>query len=299
MLRVERSLAGVLLVCVGCGRASADRTAGEGGKDAVRIPREVLGQIERALGVAPERALALATEDALLAHELTRADTTLARSLATLGHARALLETLRADVAREEPARDSELETMARERWWEFERPRMVRVIHAVVRADGENAAAQALASRIREAVIETASPAEFRKAAEQIEAGGLNVQIETLPPIAPDGRSVDPAKPPPQGPPVRNMVPEFAAAASRLQTKGEVSPVVRSQFGFHVIQLLDVVPSKTVEPAERRARLADEVIAARVRKRTQDVLERLRSELSPEQSRAAVAAMEQVGSGS
>lgn len=297
MLRAERSAISLLSICLGCGSASAggDAAQGPGERGDVRIPRELVSRIERTLGVRPEQALALASEDALLAHELARTDAARARSLATLAQARALLEALRDDVAREEPVQDSEVEAVARERWWEFDRPRMVRVIHAVVRTESEDSGAEALASQIREAVLGSPSPAEFKKAAEQVPAGGSSVRIESLPPMTADGRSVELADPPPQGRPVVSMAREFAEAASRLEKKGEVSPVVRSPFGYHVIQLIDVVPEDVLPPAERRARIEAEVIVERARRKTEELLDRLRRELAPEQSRAAVAAMEKV----
>jgi hypothetical protein len=261
----------------------------------VRIPREVVSRIARARGAPPEGALALASEDALLAHELARTDAAHARSLATLARARVLLDTLRSDVARDEPVQDSDIEALAVERWWEFDRPRMVRVIHAVVRSKQADAAAEALAARIRQAVLGSQSPDEFRKAAEQVSAEGLSVRIESLPPMTSDGRSLEPDDPPPQGPAVVNMAREFAEAAARLERKGEISPVVRSPFGYHVIQLVEILAPSVLAPAERRARLEAEISAERARKKTQELLEHLRRELAPEQSRAAVAAMEQV----
>jgi peptidyl-prolyl cis-trans isomerase C len=295
--RAERSAIYLLSICLGCGSASpgGDTAQGRGERGEVRIPREVVSRIERTVGVQPAQALALASEDALLAHELERTDAAGARSLVTLAHARVLLDTLRSDVAREHPVTDSELEAMAAERWWEFDRPRMVRVIHAVVRSEAEDAAAQALASQIRDAVLGSTSPAEFKKAAEQVPAGSSPVRIELLPPIAEDGRSVELSDPPPAGAPVVNMAREFAVAANRLEKQGEVSPVVRSPFGYHVIQLIEIVPAHVLAPAERRTRLGAEVVSERARKQTEELLERLRRELAPVQSRAAVAAMENV----
>ena len=42
--------------------------------------------------------------------------------------------------------------------------------------------------------------------------------------------------------------VPEFAAAASKLKTVGEISPVVKTSYGYHVLKLARIVPAKPQE---------------------------------------------------
>lgn len=49
---------------------------------------------------------------------------------------------------------------------------------------------------------------------------------------------------------------PEFAAAARALAKSGDLSPVVKSSYGFHVIQLLSKIPAKQQSFEEVRERL-------------------------------------------
>jgi parvulin-like peptidyl-prolyl isomerase len=58
-------------------------------------------------------------------------------------------------------------------------------------------------------------------------------------------------------------MVPEFEAAAFSL-TNSQISDVVTSQFGYHIIQLLDKTPARKLAPTDKLpsgdATLADEI---------------------------------------
>jgi peptidyl-prolyl cis-trans isomerase C len=52
--------------------------------------------------------------------------------------------------------------------------------------------------------------------------------------------------------------VPTFEAAAWALKTKTELSPVVESPFGYHIIQLLDVQDARTMPYEEVKGRIGD-----------------------------------------
>lgn len=76
-------------------------------------------------------------------------------------------------------------------------------------------------------------------------------------------------------------MVPEFEAAAFALQKKGDLSPVVQTQFGYHVIQLEEKRPAglrpfdevKDELVREVRAGAADEARMALVRKAQEKIV--------------------------
>lgn len=289
------------LAVLGCAGSPADSPSpgapSAAAASQLAIERTLIAELGRARGIDEERALELATEDALLARELERDAPELARYVKSLALARALLEELRRQVRAEQPVTDAEIDARARERWWELERPRMVRVVHALVHSGSESAAAREVAERVRAAVLSAEDAAAFRRSAEAVDARDLKLSVEKLPPLAADGRSVELSRPPPEGPPVRAMAAAFAEAAARLERPGDVSPVVQTSFGYHVIRLLEVIEPQRSSIAERRALLEPEIVGERARERTAELLERLRRELSPEQARNALSAMELVRS--
>lgn len=53
-------------------------------------------------------------------------------------------------------------------------------------------------------------------------------------------------------------MMPEFEAAAFALKKAGEITDVVTTTYGFHIIKLSEIIPSKTVALAEASAKIKD-----------------------------------------
>jgi hypothetical protein len=289
----------VLLACVvlGCGRAqtSPAELAPAPTATALRLDGRVVTQLEQNLGATPERARELAVEDALLATELARREPALAHSLSRVVLARQVSRLLLEEARSGGPPSPSEIELLTRERWWELDRPRMVAVTHAVVLSEGENLEAEALARRVAEAVQNTGSANDFQNAASAVPAGSYTVKVETLPPVTRDGRAVDPEQPPPVGPPETHFEPEFAAAALALDHVGQLSPIVRSSFGYHVLRADRILEPRQPSLRERTELLGPEVLQRRALKAQAELLERQRQESRPEQSRSARLAMARV----
>ena len=289
---------GALCVLLACGRAQTspvEVTPAPTGARALRLDGRVLTGLEQTLGVTPERASELASEDALLASEFARREPALAHALSRVVLARQLARQLLEDARSAGAPSESEVEQLTRERWWELDRPRMVAVVHAVVLSENENLEAEALARRIASAVQNTASAAEFQSAAQSVPGGSYTVKVETLPPVTRDGRAIDPEKPPPVGPPEAHFSEEFAEAALALDHVGQLSSIVRSPFGYHVLRAERIFEPRQPSLRERTQLLEPEVLQRRSLAAQTQLLERQRQETRPEQLRSARLAMARV----
>ena len=297
MLRAESSVGClcVLLACSGEASQQEKDLPAQRGSQPLHVDRGVVTRLQDTLAVSPERAQELAAEDALLASELLRREPELAHSLERVVLARTLARTLLVEAEQGGPPTDGELQQLTSERWWELDRPRMVEVTHALVLSETENLEAEALAGRIAQVVAPATSAEEFERLARTITSDHYTIKVEQLPPVTADGRALDPSKPPPAGPSEQHFAPEFAAAAQALDHVGELSKVVRSPFGYHVLRATRIIEPQRPSLDERRVMLKPEVLQRRALAVQAQLLERQRKESQPEQARSALQAMAQL----
>lgn len=241
----------------------------------IPISGALVSEVAGASAVSPRQALDGLVTDALLA--------TAARSIGldrqddvvwpcTVALARRVVRRRLEQAAAEGPPRDDELQD--------------VRVAHAVVirssRVSEERALA--VASAIRQAVAGARSVDDFEVRAKGSPHSDAQVVVERLGAFAADGRT-------PNG----ELDPSFVAAAFLLRAPADVSPVIETRFGWHVIFLVERTPFEQGALAQRRTDLAPAIFDMRARASLESLLRERRQAAPIEVLGAADALMSEV----
>ena len=158
-----------------------------------------------------------------------------------------------------------------------------LRVIHAVVRrsAGASEARLREIAEALRSAVAAARSTADFEARCSRFAREYPGIRVERLAPFDATGATDE-------GGGAFDV--DFVAAAWDLRTAGDTSEVAQTQFGWHVIRLLERIPSQATELPSTAFREA--VVELRARQRLRAVLLRQRTRLVPEESSGAEAVM-------
>lgn len=274
-------------------------------------------------GRSPEEALDGLVRDALFAIEAERrglAAEPRTAALVRAALAREMLASLAEEARAEGPIRDDELAEWTERAWIELARPESFRTVHAVVTDDDRSSAdwdearweaaretAEILRKRVTPAVdlarlsqppapTPGAPPAkdpaaeEFIRLAKAVSAD-QPIVVEALPPITKEGLAVEPSR--------RPFDAKFAGAASTLSGRGDLSAIVESPFGVHVIMLLERIPERFASEDERRALLGEPILQDRVHRRQKDLLTSARAAVSIDpQADGILAELPAVGAG-
>jgi peptidyl-prolyl cis-trans isomerase C len=251
------------------------------------IASDRVAAVSKAQQISPADALKGEIRDAIFASAALQRgyDDALGVRAALRGQlARARLEQLPKEADQSEPS-DAEVAGATARHFLELDRPEAFRVIHALVKVDakadtGKKLQARALAERLAERVAAAADADDFRQRAESIsDRAGLEVVVETLKPVAADGRVFDPEGPPAE---LGHYELPFARAASRLTQAGQKSGIVSTVYGLHVLMLIERTPAKVVPLEDRRRILREEILTDRAKQLKSEVLQSLRSSARP-----------------
>lgn len=277
------------------GRSEAVGRLSEGAVGMVageRIDGRTIQRIVEAQGVSAAVAFDRAVFDALFAeYAKERLWPSLSRHARRSAAARALLEDFARQASQQGPPTDAEVDAATERRFWELDRPELLRTTHAVVlvKKSEDDAPARALAARVASAVSGARDPTTFRRRAESVPAGGLELRVEDVDPVARDGRAVNPAAPPPPGSAVAHLSAAYVDAAFAIPDVGATSPVVRTEFGYHVILAVERIPEARTPLEDRRHLLGPEILGARAEKLRDDALALARQSAPVEVERAAI----------
>ena len=284
-----RSRSSVALACailLGCSGGVAPGKPGSSALPAGQTARAgselvsaaTIARIAEQQGLAPAAAASAALSDALFAQSARDSlAPSKASSIERAAIARSLLEQLRREAVRAGPPTAAELADVLRERWTDVARPEAARTAHAIVLSDKpeRDAAARALAQKLADALQGVAQGDELVQKAKAFPAEGFQIKAEKLPFITADGRSFQRRD--------AGFVPtpatfdlDFARAALAVERPGQLSPVSKSSFGYHVILLEERAPEQLVPKEQLADLLTPEVQTRRATRARADLLERL-----------------------
>lgn len=283
----------------------------------VEITADAVARIAAAQGVPPARALERAISDALFTAEARARgldDNAAVHADIHVVLARRLLRSLHEEAERAGPVTDTELREITARRWLDLDRPEGFRTVHAVVRvAENADAALRDKARAVAEAILAAVAPVRelargsepprqvpgrrledpaadaFIDASGKVSAEGLEVTRQTLPAVTMDGRVLTPEP--------QQFDLAFSRAAAALAARGDISPLVTSPFGFHVIMLLERIPAASIPEEERRRMVREEVVTERARAAHRRLLDELgRRPVSIDDSADAIMALIRIG---
>lgn len=199
------------------------------------------GRLDKAPGVV---------RDALLAREMSESHAHWVSAVERSVLARALLEQLEREALRDQPVQQSDLDQHRAHNWLFLDRPRAVRVFEALVPVKNtmEDEGAYRLAKKIRAIAEETHYPEDFAEKLSELREEHPELQANELPPVAEDSRVVPVI---PFDMRFRDAPALYGPAVAPLENVGDVTEVIGSASGYHVLMALEIVPAHRPSDAE------------------------------------------------
>lgn len=250
-----------------------NQQAALGGDKAARvgdeiIPLSLVVAVAKEQKVSKDEALRKLIDDAVAAHSarkkgLDRESPASWRLTAAKG--RFTADRMFAEAKKAGGPTDEEIARISNDHWQEVDRPVAVRTVHvvAIVARDApaeKQKEVRAIAEALREAVLPAKSAEDFIAKANAVpHPKEIRVKAEMLPATSVEGWITE-------GNNTSAMDPSFAKAANALANPGDTSGIAQSDFGFHVIRLLERIPEQRMPMDVRRIAFADEAYAYRAR---------------------------------
>lgn len=175
---------------------------------------------------------------------------------------RALLERISAEVALKHPITARDLEAHYRKHWVKFDRPRTVRTAQLFLKVEPmqDDRAAFAEAERVYAAVKGTHNLEDFVTLGRQ--ASQSEVTATSLPPVTADGR-IAPILP--QDNQFQTIDLALAKAAVALKAPSDISGIVGTEHGFHILFATEIIPEERHSVEEVRPQLTRDLLTSRV----------------------------------
>lgn len=229
------------------------------------IERSLVVAVARAQGVSAELALQRLIDDVLLASSAQQHKPETRNAEAAV-LARALITRLKAEALARGDFTDQELAAQLPNYWLELDRPEKRTVVHALIAKKVPNG--KDLAQTLHKELVGSKDEADFTARAKAFKVDPP-VHVEKFA-IVSDGRLAQPGG--------GGVVEPFTKGTFAVTEIPGTSEVVETEFGWHIIRVLDREPPQIASRQEKIAKMRHDLIGARVKTAQDELLGKLQA---------------------